>query len=467
MLEELRITGLGVIEDRRSRSTRGLTVVTGETGAGKTMVVTGLGLLFGGRADAGRVRAEPGRAVVEGRLRLPADSPALAARVVDAGGELDDDGALLLSRTVTVEGRSRAHVGGRSGAGGDARRARRAACWPCTASPTSCGCCGRPSSAPRWTGSPAPDARSCSSALPRGVRALARGWPTTWPTGGATPASAPRRPTCCGSAWTRSPRSSRSPARTTSWRPRRSGWSTPTGCGTAAQTAHSALAGDPADRPTRRRTRPRCSAPPGAPWTRSRPRPGAGGAGDRLDELANLVADVARRAGGLRASALDADPARLAAVYERRAALTALTRKYGDATARRRGARLGRARPQRLAELDTSDDALAALRRGAATRLRGRGRPSWPAALSAARREAADRFAEAVTVELAGLAMPHARSRSRCRRRRPGGPALAVDGAAVRLGPDGVDEVELLLRPHPGAPPLPLQRAPPAASCPG
>jgi DNA repair protein RecN (Recombination protein N) len=47
-----------------------MNVITGETGAGKTMVVTGLGLLFGGRADAGRVRADPGRAVVEGRLRL-------------------------------------------------------------------------------------------------------------------------------------------------------------------------------------------------------------------------------------------------------------------------------------------------------------------------------------------------------------------------------------------------------------
>ena len=70
MLEELRITGLGVIEDTTLSLTAGMNVITGETGAGKTMVVTGLGLLFGGRADAGRVRAEPGRAVVEGRLRL-------------------------------------------------------------------------------------------------------------------------------------------------------------------------------------------------------------------------------------------------------------------------------------------------------------------------------------------------------------------------------------------------------------
>jgi DNA repair protein RecN (Recombination protein N) len=60
VLEELRITGLGVIDDTTLRLTSGMNVITGETGAGKTMVVTGLGLLFGGRADAGRVRADPG-----------------------------------------------------------------------------------------------------------------------------------------------------------------------------------------------------------------------------------------------------------------------------------------------------------------------------------------------------------------------------------------------------------------------
>ena len=62
MLEELRIGGLGVIEDAVLPLGPGLTVVTGETGAGKTMVVTGLGLLLGGRADAGLVRSGGGRA---------------------------------------------------------------------------------------------------------------------------------------------------------------------------------------------------------------------------------------------------------------------------------------------------------------------------------------------------------------------------------------------------------------------
>ena len=90
MLDELRIRGLGVIDEAVLPLGPGLTVVTGETGAGKTMVVTGLLLLFGGRADAARVRTGSDQASVDGRLLLGPDAPA-AARVRDAGGELDDD----------------------------------------------------------------------------------------------------------------------------------------------------------------------------------------------------------------------------------------------------------------------------------------------------------------------------------------------------------------------------------------
>ena len=72
MIEEIRIRGLGVIDDAVLEPHAGFTVVTGETGAGKTMVVTGLGLLLGGRADAGKVRAGDERAEVEGRFRVAA-----------------------------------------------------------------------------------------------------------------------------------------------------------------------------------------------------------------------------------------------------------------------------------------------------------------------------------------------------------------------------------------------------------
>ena len=108
----MRIRGLGVIDDAVLPLGPGLTVVTGETGAGKTMVVQGQHLLFGGRSDAGRVRPGAPRALVAGRLVLPAGHAALD-RAADAGAELDDD-ALLVSRSVGADGRSRAHLGGRS-----------------------------------------------------------------------------------------------------------------------------------------------------------------------------------------------------------------------------------------------------------------------------------------------------------------------------------------------------------------
>src|SRR6266571_9260880 len=114
MLEEVRISGLGVIDEAVLELSPGFNVVTGETGAGKTMVVSGLGLLFGGRADPARVRPGAERANVEGRLSVDADGM-VARQVNEAGGDLDDDGGtLILSRSVSAEGRSRAHAGGRS-----------------------------------------------------------------------------------------------------------------------------------------------------------------------------------------------------------------------------------------------------------------------------------------------------------------------------------------------------------------
>ena len=107
----MRIQGLGVIDDATLELGPGLTVVTGETGAGKTMVVQGLALLLGGKPDVGMIRAGADRAVVEGRLRVPPDGE-VAARALDAGADLDD-GELILSRIVSGEGRSRATLGGR------------------------------------------------------------------------------------------------------------------------------------------------------------------------------------------------------------------------------------------------------------------------------------------------------------------------------------------------------------------
>ncbi|KQN86338.1 DNA repair protein RecN [Arthrobacter sp. Leaf69] len=116
MLEELRIRDLGVITDATLPLGPGLSVVTGETGAGKTMVVTAVGLLLGARSDAGAVRSGAKSAAAEATVRLDAGHPAVA-RAREAGAEVEefDGGAeLLLARSVGADGRSRAYLGGRA-----------------------------------------------------------------------------------------------------------------------------------------------------------------------------------------------------------------------------------------------------------------------------------------------------------------------------------------------------------------
>ena len=112
MITSLRIRGLGVIAQAAIELGPGLTVITGETGAGKTMVVTSLGLLGGGRADSGSVRTGADRADVEAEVAVVADSAA-ATLAEDAGAAIED-GRLLLARTVGGDGRSRAFAGGRA-----------------------------------------------------------------------------------------------------------------------------------------------------------------------------------------------------------------------------------------------------------------------------------------------------------------------------------------------------------------
>ncbi|MGW8483336.1 DNA repair protein RecN [Microbacterium sp. NPDC055903] len=121
MIEEIRMQQLGVIADAVLPLGPGFTAITGETGAGKTMVVTGLGLLLGQRADSGAVRAGAAQAAVAGVWIVP-DEGAVAEIVTDAGGELEPAGAgmaeLYVSRSLSSEGRSRASVGGRAAPAG-------------------------------------------------------------------------------------------------------------------------------------------------------------------------------------------------------------------------------------------------------------------------------------------------------------------------------------------------------------
>lgn len=112
MISDITITNLGVISEARLPLGPGLTVVTGETGAGKTMVVTALGLLLGDRADSARVRQGSNATWVEGRFMIAGESP-VRERVADIGAALDDD-ELIVAREVLSEGRSRAVIGGRN-----------------------------------------------------------------------------------------------------------------------------------------------------------------------------------------------------------------------------------------------------------------------------------------------------------------------------------------------------------------
>jgi DNA repair protein RecN (Recombination protein N) len=112
MIEEIRIRDLGVISEAALPLGPGFTAITGETGAGKTMVVTALGLLRGERADAATVRRGSEALWVEGTWRLE-NPDAIRATVEEAGGALDGS-ELLIARSVSSEGRSRAVVGGRT-----------------------------------------------------------------------------------------------------------------------------------------------------------------------------------------------------------------------------------------------------------------------------------------------------------------------------------------------------------------
>lgn len=118
MLSEIRIESLGAISTATAEFDRGFTVLTGETGTGKTMVVTGLHLLGGARADATRVRSGANRAVVEGRFTTTELGDGVASQVDQildsSGAERDDDGSVIAARSVSRDGPSRAYLGGRS-----------------------------------------------------------------------------------------------------------------------------------------------------------------------------------------------------------------------------------------------------------------------------------------------------------------------------------------------------------------
>ncbi|MFC4565330.1 DNA repair protein RecN [Nocardiopsis mangrovi] len=435
MLEEVRIQGLGVIDDAVLELSPGFTVVTGETGAGKTMVVTGLGLLFGGRADPQRVRPGAERAVVEGRLAVPSEGR-VADRVAEAGGELDD-GVLIVSRAVSAEGRSRATLGGRSApvsvlaymaddlvavhGQSDQQRLLRPE--------------RQRGALDRYAGerlSPTLNAYSVAYRRHREVeaelaevttRARERAQEADLLRFGAEEIAAaePQQ----GEDAELLAEETRL-AHADSLR-------------VAATTAHEALTGDPAADVQADVVGLLAAARQSLAAVRDHDTALASVA-DRLDEAGYVLADAATELASY-AESVEADPARLAAVQERRALLTQLSRKYGATTDEVLAWAEDAAK--RLIELEGDDDRIDALRAEEAE-LRAR-LADLADDLTRIRTETAERFGTAVTEELTALAMPHARVTVK-----------VTTGDA--FGPHGRDDIEVLLAPHPSAPPLPLNK---------
>jgi DNA repair protein RecN (Recombination protein N) len=445
MLEEVRISGLGVIDEADLQLSPGFNVVTGETGAGKTMVVSGLGLLFGGRADPARVRPGADRASVEGRLRVDPDS-AVARQVTEAGGDLDDDDrTLILSRSVSAEGRSRAHAGGRSVPvslltylADDLVAVHGQADQQQLLRP------GRQREAlDRFGG---PELRALLAAYQRAYqrhRELASELAalTDQAAQRAGEADELRRGLAeieqVGPAVGEDIELAAEDERLAN----------ADALSAAATKAHEALLTDPSSGSYEAAdavmllgaARQELAAA-------ARHDPALDALAARVAEAAYLVSDVAAELASY-AQSIDADPIRLAVVQQRRAELARLIRTYGtggprgaDLSAVLRWAKLAQAR---LAELDSEDDKITGLTDAVAefeAKVADLARQ-----LSAARRQVAEQFSAEVTAELAALAMQHARL------------TVAVS-PLPEPGPHGGDEVEIRLSAHPGAPSLSLQK---------
>jgi DNA repair protein RecN (Recombination protein N) len=449
VLEEIRIRGLGVISDAVLEFGPGLTVVTGETGAGKTMVVSGLALLFGGRADFSRLRPGVDSASVEGRLLLAVGGPATSV-VVDAGGDVEPDGGLVLRRVISANGRSRAAAGGAAVPASvlsrlaqdllavhgqsDQQRLTQPAEQRVTLDRyagvdlTDCH-----TAFERWRAAAATLHRRLSDAreLAREAELLRHGV-------GEIAAVAPQPDEDKELAALASRLEHADTLRL------------------AAHTAHDALLGD-ADDPAGDAADVQSLL-----GVARRSLQQASGTDAELDRLSEQLTDLEVAATDLGSelanyeAQLDADPQRLAAVQERRAALNGLFRKYGPDVA----AVLAWSADaeQRLADSDTSEEAIAAL-----TAARDQAEAEYTEAaelVSKQRHEAAEDLSSRITSELAGLAMPAATVRVLVQPRAASetGTAVTIDGRRVAASPDGVDEVELTLQPHPDAPALPVQR---------
>jgi DNA repair protein RecN (Recombination protein N) len=424
MITELRIADLGVIKDATIGLDPGLTVVTGETGAGKTMIVSGLGLLLGGRADPRAVRRGSERARVEGRFRI--DNPGLLRRVTEAGGEMDD-GELILGRHVTAAGRSRAYLGGAQ---------------------VPAGVCAELTAELVTIYGQAEQERLTVADRQRQLLDRFAGTAVLEPLARYTALWSEERAARNELAELRAEAQSRAreidlltfgleeiqrigpgPGEDVALAAEAVRLQSADDLRESAQSAVLALAG-PEDEAggalamlymARKAFEPAVAGDPAATQL-----------GDRLAEssyqLTDLTADLARYLDGL-----DSQPGRLEQIADRRAQLSTLTRKYGSTCDDVLQWAVNSA--VRLTELEHSDeriDRLTERLEELRTEL-----TALAAQISVARREAAARFGELVRVELAALAMPHAQ--------------LSFEVTSADYGPWGTDRVDLVFAANPGS----------------
>jgi DNA repair protein RecN (Recombination protein N) len=454
MLEEIRIGQLGVIESSRLELGPGLTVITGETGAGKTMVVTALGLLLGGRADSGMVRTGAGTARVEGVVDAT-DLEGFRAAVDDAGGEVED-GRVVLARNVSSEGRSRAWVGGASvpvsrladtaeslvavhGQSDQHRLLRQRA---------------QREALDRFGGEPMLALVAAYTALHARLEVTERELDEVVASARERAREADLLRFGLGEIEAVDPK----PGEDAQLAADETRLGYADALRTAAEQAREALSSEAGD--------------PDALGAASAARtvlegvrehdPEAGALADRLAEitylLSDLAADVASYAAGI-----DADPTRLAGVSERRAALTALTRKYGETV--EEVLAWSETSAGRLLDLDGTDERIEALRAEQQSLRAELGEVALT--LSGARSEAAARLSDEVTAELSLLAMPDARLEITVTQHDaeppagdppPSGSPLRVGKRWLRHTASGVDEVEFLLAANTGSEPRPLHK---------
>ncbi|PZU43637.1 MAG: DNA repair protein RecN [Microbacterium sp.] len=437
MIEQVTLRDLGVIAQATLPIGAGFTAITGETGAGKTMVVTGLGLLLGARSDAGVVRSGAAQAAVEGVWIVP-DAGPVADRVAEAGGEVEPigDGAaeLYLARTVTAEGRSRASVGGRSAPAGvladlaeqlvvvhgqsDQLRLRSGSAQRDTldrfggdgisAALTTYRAAFERQKALLAELGELTERRDERAREAEELRATLADLEQIDPQPGEDAALAQRAERLANGEELRR----------------------------AATLAHEALSSD-ADTPDvvtllaeARRALERAAHSD----TTLRAHV------ETLEDLGYRASDLGVELSGYLADLDESGPQELAAVEERRAAIGALVRAHGSleqALAVRESGGL------RLAELDDDGDRIERL--SADADAVAADVDAAAAALTAARTAAASRLSAAVTDELRALALPDARV------------VVSVEPAAPTA--TGRDEVTILLAPHPGADPRPVARA--------